>query len=215
MFLNDYPDKVPFEALKYLTGECNYGGRVTDDKDRRLIMIILEDYYTEKAFDENYKYSPSGLYFAPPFQEYEGYQDYMKALPQYPDPEVFGLHANADITKDKNETNATFVAIMSTQQNAVVGGGGKSIEEVITSLADAMLTDIPEAFDVRAAEKKYPVSYEQSMNTVLTQELIRFNGLIDIIRSSLKDLKKAIKGEILLSSQLESALKSILDGLVP
>jgi dynein heavy chain len=53
------------------------------------------------------------------------------------------------------------------------------------------------------------------MNTVLTQELIRFNGLIEIIRSSLKDLKKAIKGEILLSSQLEDALKSMLDGKVP
>ncbi len=53
------------------------------------------------------------------------------------------------------------------------------------------------------------------MNTVLTQELIRFNGLINIIRSSLKDLKKAIKGEILLSAQLEDALKSLFDGKVP
>jgi dynein heavy chain len=54
-------------------------------------------------------------------------------------------------------------------------------------------------FNVRAAEKKYPVRYEQSMNTVLTQELTRFNGLINMIRSSLSDIKKAIKGEVLLS----------------
>jgi dynein heavy chain len=53
------------------------------------------------------------------------------------------------------------------------------------------------------------------MNTVLTQELIRFNGLINTIRNSLKDLKKAIKGEVLLSAQLEDALKSLLDGKVP
>jgi len=59
---------------------------------------------------------------------------------------------------------------------------------------------------VRAAEKKYPVRYEQSMNTVLTQELTRFNGLINMIRSSLSDIKKAIKGEVLLSPQLEQAL---------
>jgi dynein heavy chain len=57
--------------------------------------------------------------------------------------------------------------------------------------------------------------YNQSMNTVLTQELIRFNGLINTIRNSLKDLKKAIKGEVLLSAQLEDALKSLLDGKVP
>jgi len=47
IFLDEHPDKTPFEALTYLTGECNYGGRVTDTYDRRTLMIILEDYYTE------------------------------------------------------------------------------------------------------------------------------------------------------------------------
>jgi len=53
------------------------------------------------------------------------------------------------------------------------------------------------------------------MNTVLTQELTRFNGLIKIIRSSLEDLKKAIKGEVLLSTELEAALNALQNGQVP
>lgn len=41
--------------------------------------------------------------------------------------------------------------------------------------------------------KRYPVQYEESMNTVLRQELIRFNRLTVVIRESLKDILKAIK----------------------
>lgn len=40
---------IPFEGHSYLTGECNYGGRVTDDKDRRLLMTMLRLIYNEDA----------------------------------------------------------------------------------------------------------------------------------------------------------------------
>jgi len=214
MFLNEYPEKVPFDAIKYLTGECNYGGRVTDDKDRRLILCLLDDYYTEKIFDDDYKLSPSGIFYAPKIGDYESYIEYIRSLPVAPTPEVFGLHDNADITKDRNETNQTFEAILSTQ-NSEGGGESVSVEGKIIEVATKILSDFPEEYDIRAAEEKYAVSYKQSMNTVLTQELQRFNGLIKIIRSSLSDLKKAIAGEILLSAELETAMLSIFDGKVP
>lgn len=44
------------------------------------------------------------------------------------------------------------------------------------------------------------------MNTVLTQELTRYNSLISTIRNSMNEMKKAIKGEVLLSPELEMAL---------
>ena len=105
MFLNDYED-LPLDALTYLTGECNYGGRVTDDKDRRLLVSILKIFYAAPIVeDDDYKLSPSGLYYAPKNGPYQSYIDYIRSLPLIPQPEVFGLHENADITKDNQETN--------------------------------------------------------------------------------------------------------------
>ena len=88
LFINAY-EKPPLEALSYLTGECNYGGRVTDDQDRRLICSLLQIFYNEKVInDDTYTFSDSGLYYAPPKGDYQSYVDYIRSLPLIPHPEV-------------------------------------------------------------------------------------------------------------------------------
>lgn len=87
------------------------------------------------------------------------------------------MHENAAITKNLNETTDVLAAIMTTQQQASGGDEGDA-DSSFNTLADQILNQIPKPFDVKAAEKKYPVKYEQSMNSVVTQELTRFNGLI-------------------------------------
>lgn len=56
-----------------------------------------------------FRFSDSGTYYAPVKGDYESYVDYIRDLPLIPHPEVFGLHENADITKDQKETQEVSV----------------------------------------------------------------------------------------------------------
>jgi dynein heavy chain len=73
-------DPVPYAALQYLAGECNYGGRVTDDKDRRCIMAILSDFYCEGIQQPEYRFSKSGLYYSPADGKKQDYLDYIATV---------------------------------------------------------------------------------------------------------------------------------------
>ena len=78
MFINEY-ESIPFDALTYMTGQCNYGGRVTDDWDRRCLMNILSNFYTaDIVSDSKYAFSSSGAYHAPPKGDYDSYVEFIK-----------------------------------------------------------------------------------------------------------------------------------------
>ena len=78
MYINEYTD-IPFDAITYMTGQCNYGGRVTDDWDRRTLVNILSNFYTHDIVsDPKYKFSSSGVYYAPPKGTYDDYLDFIK-----------------------------------------------------------------------------------------------------------------------------------------
>lgn len=49
-------ERVPWAALTYLTGEVTYGGRVTDDWDRRCLISLLSKFYTPALFQPGFFY---------------------------------------------------------------------------------------------------------------------------------------------------------------
>ncbi|XP_029142079.1 dynein heavy chain 12, axonemal [Protobothrops mucrosquamatus] len=214
LFINEY-EHIPFEAITYLTGECNYGGRVTDDWDRRLLLTMLADFYNSDIVENShYKFSPSGNYYAPSRGTYDDYIEFIKNLPVSQQPEVFGLHDNVDISKDLQQTKITFESLLLTQGGTNQGGSKSGGDSTLYEIADDILNKLPNDYDIEAALIKYPVRYEESMNTVLVQEMERFNNLIRTIRTTLVNLKKAIKGLVVMDSELEALCGSLLIGKV-
>ena len=64
-YLDEY-EETPWDALKYLISEANYGGRVTDELDRRVLNSYLNQFYCEDALTiPNYPLSPLPMYYIP------------------------------------------------------------------------------------------------------------------------------------------------------
>ncbi|XP_048258404.1 dynein axonemal heavy chain 1-like isoform X3 [Haliotis rufescens] len=214
MFLVEY-DEIPYKVLRYTAGHINYGGRVTDDWDRRTLMNILNDFYNPEILDEDHVYSPSGVYRQiSPSQDHNGYTAFIRSLPINDTPEIFGLHDNANITFAQAETLFLLTGLLQLQPKSKAGGG-KSREEVMEDTAKNILSQVPAALPIGPVMEKYPVLYEQSMNTVLVQEVIRYNRLLNTINQSLKDLLKALKGLVVMSQELENMANSLYNNVVP
>eukprot|EP00163_Fabomonas_tropica_P009440 TRINITY_DN1923_c0_g2_i1.p1 TRINITY_DN1923_c0_g2~~TRINITY_DN1923_c0_g2_i1.p1 ORF type:complete len:2559 (-),score=897.69 TRINITY_DN1923_c0_g2_i1:297-7319(-) len=214
MFLDEYDD-VPYKVLNFTAGSINYGGRVTDDQDRRLILTLLKDYYCDDVLKEGHTFVPHlKEYINPPAGDVKAYRDYLKDLPIIENPEIFGLHPNADITCATNTTMTMFENFVTLQPRSS-GGGGLTREEVITNLATEILGKVPVPFDIEEVQAKHPISYSESMTTVLIQECIRYNRVTEVVRSSLSDILKALKGLVVMSRPLEHLADQLYNNQIP
>lgn len=231
LFLNEMDSSdgsalnIPFKALLYTAGECNYGGRVTDDKDRRLLMCILDRFYSSDFLDVSHNITPISNEFPTPKDgSYDDYIEYIDKLPLVASPEVFGLHENATLTKDQNDTNNLLFTLLDTEQGGSTvttsttsesSAAKPSKDEMILSIASEIGQSLPDNFDMEYAQLKYPVLWDESMNTVLCQELLRFNNLLSLMRETLVNIQKAVKGLVVMSSELEIFGNSLFMNRIP
>ncbi|XP_050527307.1 dynein axonemal heavy chain 1-like [Daktulosphaira vitifoliae] len=215
MFLNEY-ETVPYEVLKYTAGQINYGGRVTDDWDRRCVMNVLQDFYSPVVLNEHHTFDNNSLYYQlSDSADYDKYLTYIRTLPINDDPRLFGLHSNADITFAQSETYRSLNILLSLQPRTILTSSTDG-DDILNNKAESLLRDIPKPWSSLAwIQEKYPVTYEESLNTVLIQELVRFNRLLAIVDDTLRSLLKGVKGLVVMTDALEQMMKSLISNQIP
>ncbi len=213
VLLEEYTD-TPWDALKYLIAEANYGGRVTDDWDRRILRSYINHTFCPDAVNTSqYLLSSLSTYFVPESVDMQGFKDYISSLPNSDKPEVFGQHPNADIASQIRESNNILSTLLSLQPQISSGGGLTREEKVLEMVAD-LQHRVPELIDYEATY----VSVRLDMtpfNVVLLQEIKRYNDLLSKIRKSLVELQNGLKGIVVMTSELEETFGSIFEGKVP
>ncbi len=84
------------------------------------------------------------------------------------------MHDNVDISRELHETKQLFDSVLLTQGRGEGGASGKT-DDTLNGIATDILGKLPKDYDLDFASKNYPVIYSESMNTVLVQEMERFN----------------------------------------
>lgn len=213
LFLDEYQD-TPWEALKYLIAGINYGGHVTDDWDRRLLLTYINELFVENALHtENFQVSSSSLYYIPADGSLQAYKDYVASLPNIDPPSTFGQNANADISSMIRDARVLLDTLVSLQP-AVSAEDGASRETIVLDLARDMLERLPECIDYDATEKLLAVE-PNPLNVVLLQEIQRYNALLRVMKANFIDLRRGIQGLVVMSADLEEILTCLYNGHVP
>ncbi|KAM4770854.1 dynein axonemal heavy chain 14 [Rhinophrynus dorsalis] len=241
--------EVPWQAVRYLTGEVVYGGRVTDSWDRRCLMCILDTFYNPSVLQETYSFSSDNVYRSlPDGATLEECRVYLNSLPDSDSPEIFGMHPNAERAHLQSQALVFLDTIVRMQPRINVGHltqrGEKNPDEVVLEMSATILTVLPCTVEGQTtketaasisdmnttlgdllsdpkwealvkARKDYDRLIHSALLTVLRQEISRFNHLLLVIRGSLHALQQAIKGEIILNTQLEEVYDSLANLKVP
>jgi dynein heavy chain len=211
----DEQEHVPYQALNYLVSACNYGGRVTDDKDVILIGAMLKRCFCPEVMNDSYRLSKLETYVAPPEGPLADTRTYIEGLPLDEDPEVFGLHPNANIAFELRTVGDFTETILMMQPRVASAAGGRTPDELAQDLCREIAGRLPQLLDT---EKAHPQTFAVSagrmgsLGVFVGQEIGRFNDLLSVMKSSLSLLDRAIEGTVVMSVELEAMAAALLSG---
>jgi dynein heavy chain len=173
---------------------------VSDSYDQRVLTTYLEEYCGDFLFDAHQAFhfytardGGAGSIGLPPSGHRDGYIRAIDALPLVQSPEVFGLHANADISYYTSAAKALWANLVDLQPRVGRAPGGASREAVVAGVArDVAAKMPPEPFDTALLAKGMGVPTPTQV--VLLQELARWNGVCGAMAASLRELQRALSG---------------------
>jgi len=214
--LDDMDSKkgVGWTTVRYMIGEVQYGGRVTDDFDKKLLNTFAKVWFSESMFQPSFCFYQG--YTIPGCTTVVQYLDHIESLPESDNPEVYGLHPNADITYQSRVAQVGLSTILSIQPKDSTSGDGETRESYVHRLADEMLEKLPTGYikhEVRTALKR--MGTYQPINIFLKQEVDRMQRVIARVKQTLNDLKLAIDGTIIMNDVLRDALDCMYDARIP
>ncbi|XP_038372432.1 dynein heavy chain 9, axonemal [Canis lupus familiaris] len=205
--------KVPYDDLRYLFGEIMYGGHITDDWDRRLCRTYLEEFIRPEMLEGELSLAPG--FPLPGNLDYTGYHQYVDAQLPAESPYLYGLHPNAEIGFLTQTSEKLFRTVLELQPRDSHAGdrAGATREEKVKALLEEILERVTDEFNM--AELMAKVEERTPYIVVAFQECERMNILTREIQCSLRELDLGLKGELTMTSDMETLQNALYLDTVP
>ncbi|KAG4073254.1 hypothetical protein HA402_008600 [Bradysia odoriphaga] len=223
MFMQNHLDEIYpkreicWNTIRYMLGEIQYGGRVTDDYDKRLLNTFAKVWFSSKLFTDDFQFCADvPKYKIHSFKLQEEYLQAFSEMETIDEPQVYGLHPNGDIAYQTSTTNIVLDTILSIEPKDSSGSDGESRESLVARLAKDMLEKLPPTYDpFEMRERLREMGPFNPMVIFLRQELDRMRVVLKFTRTTLSELLLAIEGTIIMNEELQNAFDSIFDAKVP
>ena len=227
----EYDKNIPWQAIQFLIADANYGGRVTDDYDRRLIKVYSMEIFNEDLVMAEDRWRPPNTgelgYIYPdesvikvpqdvtqsPFDPLFFIEDINKSMPLLDRPEAFGQHENAQITSQKIDANAILDDLLILTPQKQSGEGGSSDNKILLMIKD-LQDNLPHPLDIREIKQRHKKD-DSPNKVVLLQEITRYNILLKSLKKSLRVLEQGINGIVVISEEYEEIMINLNDNKVP
>ncbi|GAB0196984.1 dynein axonemal heavy chain 10 [Grus japonensis] len=183
-----FPIGILQKSLKVM-----YGGRAIDSFDRRILTVYMDEYLGDFIFDTfqvfHFYKNDKVDYKIPQGTVKDDFVEAIESLPLANTPEVFGLHANAEIGYYTQAVRDMWSHLLELQPQTGETGTGISRDEYIANVAKDIENKIPQVFDLDQIRKGFGPHISPT-TVVLLQELERFNKLIIRMAKSLAELQR-------------------------
>jgi dynein heavy chain len=214
MYLDENPTDIPWEAMRYLIAEANYGGRVTEHPDNRVLRAYANEFFSVNALTPKFQLSSLPTYYIPEENSLSAYRAYAKELPLQDFPEAFGEHVNAEISSLIIDTNMLCEIIIGMECGGGGGGGSGDRDAQVMKTCETLLERIPEEMDQEEVADRNS-SDSSPLKVCLIQEIERYNELLKKLKANNKLLIKGIQGFVVISKEQEAVLVALYEGRVP
>ncbi|XP_077659064.1 dynein axonemal heavy chain 14 [Urocitellus parryii] len=231
--------EIPWPSVRYLIGEVISGSRVTDIWDKRCLKTLLYKFCNPEVQKDDFSFSSDAMcQYIPESASIKDCIHIIESLPEDDSPEILGIHPEAqrsirEIQGQKFIENLIALQPKTTTDKLTINPHQSNNELMIEIVSD-LLKRLPLTVEKEVCPSTLKSLLSSSiweslyknikghdplihcvLIVFLNQEIGRFNKLLSVIHKSLKDIQLALKGESILTQELEEIYDSLLNTKVP